>query len=180
VDIGHRILKTRQQMQKFVYVRAARHVRKAGDPLEKGPPMTRFLPSLALCLVLGAALAQPARANDAVADAISEYLMFADYGTGVILPEQIDQMVFDQALFIDTRNPASHAERSIPGSIHIEWREILDHLDDIPRDRMTILYCDSGILSAQAGFALRLLGYSNVLFLQGGVEGFFANAAYRP
>jgi rhodanese-related sulfurtransferase len=36
---------------------------------------------------------------------------------------------------------------------------------------MVVVYCNSGSLSAQAVFALRLLGYDNVKVLQDGIEG---------
>ena len=39
----------------------------------------------------------------------------------------------------------------------------------IPRDRMVLLYCNTGTLSAQAAFALRVAGYENVRVLQGGL-----------
>jgi len=41
---------------------------------------------------------------------------------------------------------------------------------ELPKDRMVVMYCNSGSLSAQAVFALRLLGYDNVKVLQDGIE----------
>ena len=38
----------------------------------------------------------------------------------------------------------------------------------IPKDKPVLLYCNTGTLSAQAGFALRVAGYENVRILQGG------------
>ena len=37
-----------------------------------------------------------------------------------------------------------------------------------PKDKPVLIYCNTGTLSAQAGFALRLAGYENVRILQGG------------
>jgi rhodanese-related sulfurtransferase len=45
---------------------------------------------------------------------------------------------------------------------------------------MTILYCETGIQSAQAVFALRVAGRSNALVLQGGYQGWLADAGWRP
>ena len=42
---------------------------------------------------------------------------------------------------------------------------------ELPGDRMVVVYCNSGSLSAQAVFALRLLGHDNVKVLQDGIEG---------
>jgi rhodanese-related sulfurtransferase len=35
---------------------------------------------------------------------------------------------------------------------------------------MVLIYCNSGSLSAQAGFALRVAGWENVRILQGGFD----------
>ena len=47
---------------------------------------------------------------------------------------------------------------------------MLAERDSIPRDKPVLIYCNSGSLSAQAGFALRVAGYENVRILQGGFE----------
>ena len=43
-----------------------------------------------------------------------------------------------------------------------------DYQLEAPKDKPVLLYCNTGTLSAQAGFALRLAGYENVRILQGG------------
>jgi rhodanese-related sulfurtransferase len=45
---------------------------------------------------------------------------------------------------------------------------VLAERNRIPKDKPVLVYCNSGTLSAQAGFALRLAGYDNVRILQGG------------
>lgn len=134
-----------------------------------------FLLSAALSLGLSA----PALAQDAI-EAMQEYLMFAEYEAGILLPRQIDQTVFQSALFIDTRDAAQYAEATIPGAVNIEWRQVLDRIEEIPSDRMTILFCNTGSLSAQAVFALRVAGRGNVLVLQGGITEWRQSAAYQP
>ena len=39
---------------------------------------------------------------------------------------------------------------------------------EFPKDKMILLYCNSGTLSAQGALALKLAGVENVLVLQGG------------
>ena len=124
--------------------------------------------------------AAPALAQDAAIDAMSEYMMFSDYEAGIILPQQLDQTVFETALFVDTRDAGQFEEGTIPGAVNIEWREVLDRIDEIPEDRMTILFCNTGSLSAQAAFALRVAGRSNVVVMQTGFTGWQQEAAYRP
>jgi rhodanese-related sulfurtransferase len=124
--------------------------------------------------------AVPALAQDAAIDAMQEYMMFSEYEAGIILPQQIDQTVFETALFVDTRDAGQFEEGTIPGAVSIEWREVLDRIDEIPEDRMTILFCNTGSLSAQAAFALRVAGRSNVVVMQTGYTGWQQDAAYRP
>ena len=123
---------------------------------------------------------QPALANDAAVEAMGEYLMFQDYQSGVIMPQQIDQSIFKRVVFIDTRSEEEFETATIPGARHIEWREVIERIDDIPEDQKTILFCNTGALSAQAVFALRVAGRENVLVLQGGFSGWQENAAYQP
>ncbi len=59
-------------------------------------------------------------------------------------------------------------------------REVLDRIDEIPEDRMTILFCNTGSLSAQAAFALRVAGRSNGVVMQSGLTGWQQDAAYQP
>jgi rhodanese-related sulfurtransferase len=134
-------------------------------------------------LALGVAItmASPALAQqEGAIEAMQDYLMFAEETAGIILPQQIDRTVFDNALFVDTRSAAQHAEATIPGAIHIEWREVLDRIDEIPDNRMTILFCNTGARSSQATFALRVAGRTNVVVMQSGFDGWQRDAAYHP
>lgn len=133
---------------------------------------------IAVAACLG--LSGPALADDAALAAMQDYLMFAAEAEGIIAPQQIDRAVFEAALFVDTRSAAEFAQSTIPGAVHIGWREVLERLDEIPQDRMTIVFCATGILSAQATFALRVAGRRNVVVLQSGFPGWQDSAAYRP
>lgn len=124
--------------------------------------------------------AAPVMAQETAIEAMQEYLMFQDYESGIILPQQIDQGVFETALFVDTRDAGQFDTETIPGAVNIEWREVLDRIDEIPEDRMTILFCNTGSLSAQAAFALRVAGRSNVVVMQTGLNGWKQDAAWKP
>lgn len=139
--------------------------------------LKQIMAAAGLALALQAA---PVLAQDAAIEAMQDYLMFSDYEAGIILPQQIDQTVFETALFVDTRDAGQFAAGTIPGAVHIEWRSVLDRMDEIPEDRMTILFCNTGSLSAQATFALRVAGRTNVLVLQSGFSGWQQSAAYKP
>lgn len=119
-------------------------------------------------------------ANEAAIEAMAEYLMFQEYESGIILPQQIDKVVFEAVTFIDTRDIEQFEKQTIPSAIHIEWRQVLERMDDIPTDQKVIVFCNTGSLSAQAAFALRVAGFDNVVVMQSGFSGWLENAAYKP
>ncbi len=111
----------------------------------------------------------PAAANEkAVVDAMESYLDFVDYGGATIFPEQIPKEDWKKFFVIDARDKDQFAKEHIPGAVNIEWRRTLAERNRIPKDKPVLLYCNTGSLSAQAGFALRVAGYENVRILQGG------------
>lgn len=111
-----------------------------------------------------------AMANDKakITDEISGYLEFVDYGGGTIFPEQIPKGEYAKMMVIDARDAAQYAKEHIPGAVNIEWRQVLAKSGDIPKNKPVLIYCNTGTLSAQAGFALRVSGWENVRILQGG------------
>lgn len=131
-------------------------------------------------LLAALALPAPALAQDVTLDAMVDYLAFAAPIEGVILPEQIDESVFNAATFIDARQPDEYDTGTIPGALNIEWREVLDRIDEVPASGMVVMFCNTGIRSAQATFALRVAGRTNVVVLQSGYDGWLETAAYRP
>lgn len=105
---------------------------------------------------------------------------FAPYEAGIIVPQQLTKDVFEGVIFIDTRDAGQFAKGTIPNARHIEWREVLTRIGEIPKDKKVVLFCNTGSLSAQAAFALRVAGHDNVLVLQTGIDGWRKDAAYKP
>jgi rhodanese-related sulfurtransferase len=132
--------------------------------------MNKILIALVTSLSLFAAPVH-ADENPAVVDMLSGYMDFAEYGSSLILPEQIPKADWKKVFIVDTRDAAQYAKDHIPGAVNIEWRQAVARRAELPKDRMVVMYCNSGSLSAQAVFALRLLGYDNVKVLQDGMEG---------
>jgi rhodanese-related sulfurtransferase len=112
----------------------------------------------------------PVWANDKakLIDELSGYLEFVDYGGGTIFAEQIPKDEYAKMMVIDARDAAQYAKEHIPGAVNIEWRQVLAKSGDIPKNKPVLIYCNTGTLSAQAGFALRVSGWENVKILQGG------------
>ncbi len=123
----------------------------------------------AACLSL-ALLSSPAMADvkEDTIKGMEEYLDFVDYGGATIFPEQIPKDEWKKFYVIDARDKDQFAKEHIPGAVNIEWRQVLNKRNDIPKNKPVIIYCNTGTLSAQGGFALRVAGYDNVRILQGG------------
>ena len=128
--------------------------------------LRKFLLSLsALCL------AWPVWADNkaVLMDELAGYLEFVDYGGGTIFAEQIPKSEYPNMVIVDVREASQYAREHIPGAIHIEWRQVLAQSARIPKNQAVLVYCNTGTLSAQAGFALRVAGWENVRILQGGL-----------
>ena len=119
-------------------------------------------------------------ADEGIVEQMNEYMSFQPYESGIMVPQQIDKSVFETALFVDTRDAKQYAKETIPGAINIEWREVLERIDEVPETGKVILFCNTGSLSSQATFALRVAGRANVVVLQTGLIGWKKDAAYKP
>ena len=117
--------------------------------------------------------------NKAIAvDEMEAYLEFVDYGGGVIFAEQIPAEEWKKMLVIDARDAGQFAKGHIPGAIHMDWRQVLAKRHTIPKDKPVLIYCNTGSLSAQAGFAMRVAGWDNLRILQGGMEEWKAKGGF--
>ena len=125
-----------------------------------------------------AVIASPAMANEQAVDEMAGYLDFVEYGGGVIFAEQIPREDWSRFHVIDARDASQFAKDHIPGAVNLEWRRVLAERDSIPRDKPVLIYCNTGSLSAQAGFALRVAGYENARILQGGFEEWKAKSGF--
>ncbi|MBN2865797.1 MAG: rhodanese-like domain-containing protein [Thiotrichales bacterium] len=99
---------------------------------------------------------------------MQEYLEFAAFSGGAITKQQLANFSSDDIQYIDTRQAEQFETSHIPGAINIDWRQILTHKDQISDSKTVVLYCDTGLLSSKAQFALSVLGYENVRVLFGG------------
>ncbi|MBT9465261.1 rhodanese-like domain-containing protein [Hydrogenophaga sp.] len=134
-----------------------------------------------LSVLSTAALLGPsaAMANKAAAiDEMEAYLEFVDYGGGVIFAEQIPRDDWKKFVLIDARDAGQFAKGHIPGAINMDWRQVLAKRASIPKDKPVLIYCNTGSLSAQAGFALRVAGWDNLRILQGGMEEWKAKGGF--
>jgi rhodanese-related sulfurtransferase len=139
--------------------------------------VNKILIALFASLILLSAPAWPEE-NPTVVDALSGYMEFTEYSSSLIWPEQIPKEDWKKVFIVDARDADQYTKEHIPGAVNIEWRQAVARRNELPRDRMVVMYCNSGSLSAQAVFALRLVGYDNVKVLQDGIEGWKAKGGF--
>jgi rhodanese-related sulfurtransferase len=120
-----------------------------------------------------------ATASEAVVEALEDYFMMAGPTGGSLGPEQIPAEEWANFVVVDTRSAARFEAGAIPNAIHIEWREVLSRQDELPSDQPLLLYCDTGVLSAQAMMALKLTGFEKAKVLRGGYAAWVAEQAKR-
>ena len=142
--------------------------------------MVRTLQRTALAVALALAAFTTAHAdNKAITvDEMEAYLEFVDYGGGVIFAEQIPKDEWPKFLVIDARDAGQFAKGHIPGAINMDWRQVLAKRHEIPKNKPVLIYCNTGSLSAQAGFAMRVAGWDNLRILQGGMEEWKAKGGF--
>lgn len=139
----------------------------------------RDCPLVILIMALSMMLPGVAFATDSAAvKAMEEYFEFSEYGGATILPEQIPAEDWKNVYVIDARDADQYQKAHIPGAVNIDWRQVLGRRAELPVDRMVLLYCNAGTLSAQAGLALRVAGLDNVRILQGGFDEWKAKGGF--
>lgn len=98
----------------------------------------------------------------------------SDQGFYSIKADKLNEMLVETPAFIvDVREPAEiESAGYIAGSVNIPIRDLLKNLDKLPaKDQKIVVTCASGHRGALGMAALRMLGYTDVVNLNGGVNG---------
>jgi rhodanese-related sulfurtransferase len=74
------------------------------------------------------------------------------------------------ALLVDVREPSEYSAGHIPGAITLPLGDLAARLSELPRDRLIITICRSGVRSAQARDLLLQNGFPRVTSLAGGIQ----------
>jgi len=108
----------------------------------------------------------------------------ADQGFYSIKADGLNTLLAEQPVFLVDVRETSEIESTgyIKGAINIPIRELLKNLDKLPaKDQKIVIYCGSGHRGALGMFALRMLGYTNVVNLNGGTGAWTkASLAFEP
>jgi rhodanese-related sulfurtransferase len=97
----------------------------------------------------------------------------ADKGFGSVKPVPLSEELADKAPFLLDVREAAEVEKDgyIEGSVNIPVREVLANLDKLPGlDEPIVVTCASGHRGGMVMASLKLLGYTNVRNLNGGVN----------
>lgn len=87
---------------------------------------------------------------------------------GFVKPAFTEDM--DGACLIDVRMPEAYNTKTIDTAINIPINTIRNRLDEIPKDKKVVLFCNTGYTSYCASTILIQNGFDNVYSLMGGIE----------
>jgi sulfur-carrier protein adenylyltransferase/sulfurtransferase len=104
---------------------------------------------------------------------VSEEAQQAAAGSTITAGELAELLDSDKPVYlVDVREPAEFEIVSIPGATLIPKDEILrgDALASLPQDRQIVMYCKTGVRSAETLAAVKRAGFAGAVHVQGGVS----------
>jgi len=104
---------------------------------------------------------------------VSEEAQQAAAGSTITAGELAELLDSDKPVYlVDVREPAEFEIVSIPGATLIPKDEILrgDALAGLPQDRQIVMYCKTGVRSAETLAAVKRAGFADAVHVQGGVS----------
>jgi molybdopterin/thiamine biosynthesis adenylyltransferase/rhodanese-related sulfurtransferase len=109
---------------------------------------------------------------EAFCGVVSEAAVAAAAGSTITASELKELLDSDKPTFlVDVREPAEWEIVRIPGATLIPKDEILrgDALASLPQDRQLVMYCKTGVRSAETLAAVKAAGFADAVHVQGGV-----------
>ena len=110
---------------------------------------------------------------EAFCGVVSEEAQQAAAGSTITAAELKDLINSGKPIeLIDVREPAEWEIVSIPGAKLVPKDQILrgDALSDLPQDRQIVMYCKTGVRSAETLAVVKSAGFSDAVHVQGGVS----------
>ena len=97
---------------------------------------------------------------------------FRNFQNGDITIEELKNKVLQGAILIDVRSNQEYKEGHIQGAVNIPDFEITNRVvREIPKkNQLIVLYCQYGGRSKNVMATMKMLGYSNVYNLYGGLD----------
>jgi adenylyltransferase/sulfurtransferase len=109
---------------------------------------------------------------EAFCGVVSEEAQQAAAGSTITAAELKDLIDAEKPIYlVDVREPAEWEIVRIPGATLIPKDEILrgDALAGLPQDKQVVMYCKTGVRSAETLAAVKRAGFSDAVHVQGGV-----------
>ena len=103
---------------------------------------------------------------------VSEEAQIAAAGSTILATDLKELIDAEKPIFlVDVREPAEWEIVRIPGATLIPKDEILrgDALAALPQDRQIVMYCKTGVRSAETLAAVKAAGFKDAVHVQGGV-----------
>jgi len=76
----------------------------------------------------------------------------------------------DEFLLVDVREPAEWEIVRLPGAVLIPKGDLPSKLSELPQDKPVVMYCKTGIRSAETLALLKNAGFKDALHVQGGIS----------
>ncbi len=120
-------------------------------------------------------ISKPIIENQRLYEALDSFLsaLPADKGFYTVKADKLNEDLASGAAMtlVDVRTEKEFQSGYIEGSINLPLENILASLDQLPdKDASIVIYCASGHRGAVVTMALRMLGYTNVVNLAGGIN----------
>jgi sulfur-carrier protein adenylyltransferase/sulfurtransferase len=109
---------------------------------------------------------------EAFCGVVSEEAQEAAAGSTITAAELKDLIDSEKSIYlVDVREPAEWEIVKIPGATLIPKDEILrgDALAELPQDKQIVMYCKTGVRSAETLAAVKNAGFRDAVHVQGGV-----------
>lgn len=94
---------------------------------------------------------------DRVAGYITSVQGLQDGPAPLVDPRQLPELT--DAVLLDVRSADEHARGHVPGSRRLHAGRVIGSLEDLPRDRTLLVYCQSGARATLVASALRTEGF---------------------
>ncbi len=104
---------------------------------------------------------------------VSEDASAAALGSTITVTDLAEWLRAEKPIhLVDVREPAEFEIVKIPGSVLVPKGEILsgNALASLPQDRQIVLYCKTGVRSAEALAAVKAAGFKDAVHVHGGVS----------
>jgi rhodanese-related sulfurtransferase len=79
-------------------------------------------------------------------------------------------------IILDVRNPDELPDGAFPGSLNVPATQLANRLSELPKDKLLVCHCSTGVRAELAYNTLKSAGFTKVAFLNMPVE-FFGGKA---